>query len=492
MLNLRRLSFQAVIYAAGNLIVKGSSVLLLALYTRYLTPADYGVLAVCTTISSVLAFIYPLGLNAGVTRLFHQFDDEERRRFLGSVWLATFVFALVTTGVLSAIGEPIGRRFLADIPFSPYIKLTLWVAFFNVFGLLPLSVLQMQERPTQFSLFNIANVVLTSLCVIGLVVWQNQGVAGYLQGMLMGAVVLSFVYIGFMFCNMRLAFEFRYIKRALSFGLPMVSHSLASWILELSDRLILQRYVPLSDLGLYNVAYQFSGLMMLIAGALNNVWVPFFYKQMDGVVEDRTRSVSRAATYYIGALGFVAFVAILFLKDVLVLLTDDRFHAAHQFIVPVVLGYLCSALYFIPSNFLLLKKETAWFIPAITVLAGVGNVVLNLWLVPIWGVWGAVWATLFAYLLVGVLNWGAALYCHPFPFELRRIFLLFCLIAVFTFLGILCLDLDTGLSIILKLCLVFMMPLVLWGLGFLDQQEKQTVRDIVNSWRGRHSVWKIG
>ena len=64
---------------------------------------------------------------------------------------------------------------------------------------------------------------------------------------------------------------------ALAFSLPLVPHALAGWALEMSDRAILTRLLPLHDVGVYSLGYQLGAAMGLVTTAFNAAWVPFLF-----------------------------------------------------------------------------------------------------------------------------------------------------------------------------------------------------------------------
>src|ERR671924_1401955 len=102
---LKRLASQSAIYGLGGLVSAAMAVLLLPLYTRYLSTSDYGRIETLIAASTVLTIL----LRAGITSAFFRFyfdspEPEARLRVVRtSFWFTmTMATAGLATGVLLA------------------------------------------------------------------------------------------------------------------------------------------------------------------------------------------------------------------------------------------------------------------------------------------------------------------------------------------------------------------------------------------------------
>ncbi|MCL4279261.1 MAG: polysaccharide biosynthesis C-terminal domain-containing protein, partial [Ignavibacteriaceae bacterium] len=162
----------------------------------------------------------------------------------------------------------------------------------------------------------------------------------------------------------------------------------------------------------------------------------------------------------------------------LILLTSPTFHAAYQIMPWIIAGLLLNGLYFFPVNFLFLKSKTGW-VPTVTVMSGLVNVGLNLWLTPSYGIIAAAWATLLAYTLMLLLVWFISQRIYPFPYEYRRLGMIalvtICLFALGTMLQSDSMVIDLGI----KATLLLAYPLVLMALSFYTSAEKVMMLNFV-------------
>jgi O-antigen/teichoic acid export membrane protein len=475
----RRLFDRSAIYALGLLLLRGMSFLLIPLYTRYLDRAEYGIVAVAASVTAVLAVLGPLSLHGALARLyFDARSGADRRRVAGALWVATVLAAGVLTLLLDRIGEQWAAALLPDVPFHPYIRLAIWTAFLTTFGLIPLNQLQIEERPGLYVKVTVAGTLITTLCIIWLVVVRGMGAYGYVLGTFIGSALLAIPYTVLAARMSTLGLHWNVTRAALTYSLPLVPHALAGWVLELSDRALLQRFVPLTQLGLYSLGYQLASLLTMAATAINFAWTPYMY----GVVRDRADTapaeLGRMTTYYAAVLCVLGLGVALLGGDVLRLLTEPAYHPAYRVVPLIVLGLLFNGLYLVPANLLFLKSKTG-LIPLVTIAAGAVNVALLLWLAPRVGIMAGAWATVAGYAVMLFLVWLVARSVFRLPYEYGRLGLLLAAAAAI-FLATQALALPANAAgTAARVALWLLFPLTLFFLGFFRSGEREVLRRVI-------------
>jgi len=434
---------------------------------------------VTSTITAILGILYTLSLHGAVTRIyFDAKNDSERNQNTGTIWVTMILLATGMAALLDRLGEYIFPVFLREVSFVPYIRLAIWTAFFNIFSLFPLVLFQIQEHAGFYVLTSVIGTLLTTGLIIGFVVFSGQGAYGYLLGMLLAGVLLVIPYIVLTLRNVRIVLKKDVLKAALVYSLPLIPHGLASWILELSDRLILERYVPLEELGLYSLGYQFGLIMTMVATAINNAWVPFLFKADAQQGEAVKPHLARMVTYYTLILSWIALGLALLAKDAILLLTTPSFYGAHRVIPWIIGGLLLSGLYYIPVNYLFLKSKTGW-IPLVTILSGAVNVGLNLWLTPFYGIMAAAWSTFLSYGVMLVSTWLLAQQMYFFPYEYKRLGqILLAAIGVFLVGNALSFS-SLIVDIIVRGTVWLVFPIVLATLGFFTIKEREKIQLVI-------------
>jgi O-antigen/teichoic acid export membrane protein len=463
-------------------LVRGLNFALLPVYTRFLSPAEYGVVALTVTGTLVLGLLYPLGLRAAISRTYYEGGTvEERKERTGTLWIAMIAFATVSALLLDRIGAPLASAILPEVPFHPYLRLAVWTAFLGVLGITPLVLLQAQERPRAYVLLTLW----TALATTGITVWlvvRGGGAEGYLRGALIGAALAAIPYLALTIGQIRPVFRMGVLLPALAFSLPLVPHALAAWALEMSDRAILTRLLPLHDVGVYSLGYQLGAAMGLVTAAFNAAWVPFLFGTLKHEGEKSHPKLARLVTYYAAVLLFIGLGWALLVEHAITLIAGPEFREAYRITPWVVGGYVCAGLYYVPTNLLFWRRQTR-VIPLVTLAAGVVNIGLNLWLVPRHGAIAAAWSTLAAYAVLLGLTWWSAERLHPFPYEYRRIGLMAGCALVLFLAGYL-LPLSGGpFRLAGRMLLWIGFPTGLVALGVLERREIAAVAGYFKAWR---------
>ena len=483
--DIKRLSGKSAIYGLGSIILRVIGFALLPIYTRFLTPADYGILAVAGIVSSILGILLSLSLHASLNPIyFRAAEQREKRAALGTVWLALVILSGAMTILLDQVGSSVFSLFFRNVPFNPYIRLAIWAAFLNVFGLVPLNLLQIQERAALYVLFTVINVLLQIGLVLFFLVICGLGAQGYLMGTLLGALVMALPFSWLVLCNVRPTWRWGFLKRALAYSLPLVPHALSGWVLDLSDRAILERFVSLEELGLYSLGYIYGSAMNMVAYAINSAWVPYLFQRDAHENGDSSYHLARLGTYFAAFLCFVALALGLFSKEVIRLMTTPAFFSAARVAPWIVAGWLLSGLYYFPINFLFLRQKTA-AVPLATMVSGLLNIGLNLWLVPLYGIMAAAWVTFISYGLMLVLAWWLGFRAYPLPYEYGRLAKVGVTTLMLWISGSLIEFPNLAWSVAAKSFLLAAYPLALLIFGFFLPSEKQHVSHCIGALFGR-------
>lgn len=472
--DIKHLAGRSVIYGLGSVLGRSITFLLLPLYTRFLTPAEYGVVAVSGTITAVLGIVLPLGLHGAVAKYyFATGDPAERKRKNGTLWVAIVLAAFTFAVVLDHYGGRLFAWLVPQVPFAPYVRLAIWTAFFGVFGLVPLAVLQVEERPFAYVSATLATAIGSAALVVVFVVVRHEGAYGYLLGICVSAGAAAIGYSIWAIKRFAPAIDAATLRLALAFSLPLVPHGLAGWVLDVSDRVLLERFVPAADIGLYALGFQFGAIANMLATAMNSAWVPFVYKRVAMSGTDARASLARLATLFAAVMCAAAVALALLGRDAVELLMSPSFRGAGPVIPWIVGGYVFAGLYFVPSNFLFVAERTS-LIPLVTIAAGILNVLLNLWLMPRYGMMAAAWTTFGTYAVTLLLTWGVAQRVFHVPYEYGRVVRAALAALALFWLGELA-GHGTGRAVIIHIALLAALPPAFLAIGIVSPEERQRV-----------------
>jgi O-antigen/teichoic acid export membrane protein len=417
-----RLARGSFIYVIANFGIRALNFLLLPLYTRFLSPAEYGIVSLAETVAAVLMAIIGLGLDTGVCRLYFQYvhDPRQLKLCMGSL----LYFAGASTALAVSVALLLGQRVLSwgaphlSVQFYPYIAMAIATAALLQTVQYRLSLYQMQEHAFAYGLVT-AGVCLTTIgLVIALVVFVHWGAFGMLLGKLVAAVVSMIGAIYLLRNWLGAQFEWKFVRETLPFSLPLVPHYLMALCLVAADRLILAHYRGLQEVGLYSLAYTLGMTMYVIGASIGQAWQPIYY--------DTARSSNGPHT--LGRLSsslavlFTA-IAVFGVQSVpyLMRLLDSRYLTVGRLIPWIIGSYLLHAFFGLFQLALLERKKTQFILVA-SATAFFLNLVLNCWLIPLMGMYGAAYATLVAYGAEALLMYFYAQRVFFVAYDWRRIF----------------------------------------------------------------------
>lgn len=421
---IKRVFKNSAIYGLGSLIPKLAGIVLVPIYTRFLLPSDYGLLSLATMVTSMVSVVMMLGQNGSLTLFFRTSqaggDEDEVKSLLFTVSAFTMAFASLLFVLMVLLGPPLMPYLVKskDFAFNPFMIVALLTALLGV----PLGLVQAiyvaRGRAGIYTVLNVSSFAINTGFTIYFVVALRQGALGSLKGTLVAAALLVPVSLWLIIKQMRWRFSFDWLKKSLAFGMPLVPHYFAGWILTFADRYMLERYASMSEVGLYSLAYNLSMVLNLVSSAINTAWGPMYYDL--AATEEGRAKLPRLTTVYAAAVTGCALAYMLLSREALLILAADKYHSAAGLVPIVVGGYYFFALYSVLSTGIFYARKTNW-VPAISAFAAILNIGLNLWLMPRFGMWAAAWNTFIAYAVMALIARIASQRFSPVGFEDGRL-----------------------------------------------------------------------
>lgn len=416
---LKRLARLSLAYGTADVLPRILDLGLLPLYTTYLTPADYGSLALLLLLSTFLKILFRLGLDSGFLRIHYDLKDaESRARFAGTTALFSAGFATVGFALFWVFSPFVSFALFESREFVLWVRLVAFDLLASSFAFVPLSLLRIEEKAGLFSTYSLVrhgvNVVFKVIFVL-----MGFGVTGVLVSDAMASVVLSLGLVTELRPRATVAFDWPPLREALRFGLPKVPHGLLAQTLNLADRRILASFVPRSEVGIYAMGGNFASAMKFPLSAFEPAWQPFVFenaRKEGGAVEIGKVATRMAIVFTVTALVFA-----LTLPDLLrLVIRRTEFHPAAAVVPTLVLATLFQGFFFLSSVGISIAKQARYY-PIITAAATALNIGLDLWLIPAYGILAAAWATVAGYALMALMGAFFSRRLYPIPLEIPRI-----------------------------------------------------------------------
>lgn len=378
----------------GKFALQGIAFFTTPIFTRLLSPADYGYTALYTSWLSILGLVIGLCVNGSIGNARITYGEDNLSKYVSSI-MTISVFSFVAMLLISVfVNKPLS--YVMGI--SPSLVVLVVVQSFFSFvincEITRLDQLKKVEKSTLLSVSQ--SIVIIALSLIFVLIKEDNKAEAKIYGQaiptfLFGTVLLVLIYIrGKTFWNSE------YNKFCLAFTLPLIVHSAGHLIFSQSDRIMLQKIQGEALLGVYSVPFSLCGILTIIYGALNTAWVPFYYdlKRQEKIKEILSHS-SRYIKFY--TLISVAFIMLSF--DVFKFMAPPDYYSGMKIIPLFVLSNFFGFLYLFPVNFEFYKRKTT-LIPIATITAALINIGINWLLIPNYGILGAAIGTLIAHILL--------------------------------------------------------------------------------------------
>ena len=407
------------IYGLGDAAAAAVNLLLLPIYTRYLTPQDYGVVTMLLTIEAVAKVVFRWGVDTAFMRLYYDCRDEAARQRLAST---IFFFLLAVNGVLVAgslaTAGWLSTRLFGSTGQAVLVALVIGNTFVAGFYFLPYQVLRIADRSALFVVLTFLRSAGTIVARLILVIAAGWGVAGVVYADVFVTAIFTLVLLPWFAPLIRPLFSRTLIREALGFGLPRIPHSLAHQVMSLSDRYFLNLYRTLEDVGLYGIGASFGLALKLFLSAFEFAWTPFFL----GVMREpnATRIYSAVSTYIVATLVLLGMGLCAVAPDLVRLFTAPAFHEAAAVTPWIALGVMFQGIYLVGSIGLVITKRTMRY-PVATALAAAVSVAANAVLVRRYGVMGAAWANALSYATLAVVTVTFSEQVYPIRYEWGRL-----------------------------------------------------------------------
>ena len=469
--SLRTVMKDVAVYSAGDLLLRASAFITLPIYTRILTPSDYGVWAYVTSAVTLLSAVLAIGGDQAYTRFYFEAKTLETKRLLTSTWLGfLLVWSLgIVLLVLPASGLASNLAF-GTHHWTLLIALILLTGPVTLMNILLGLVMRNEFKPKLFMIMNVlltvASVGFSLLFAVGF----RWGITGLAGGQLAALGLLIPPRVWYARHLLRPMFSLRLLRQLLRFALPLVPGTVAWWIFGFSDRIVLGRLSTLHELGLYSVANSATSVLALFAGAVGLGWAPHALRLYEERRDEAPVFYGRMLTYIVVGFGTLAVTVTTFAHELLSILVAHAYLGAARAVGPLALGFVAFATIQVTASGMTLKKKTG-YLAIVAWGAAVLNLALNLAFVPAYGMLAAAWATFasFTFLTIGYFIISQRLW--PVAVERRKVVLALLITGAFTVAVPLLPDLSLLAAVALKLVYLLACGTLLVALQVVDRRE---------------------
>lgn len=390
----KELAINTVILGIGQLIPKFLAVVLLPLLTSYLTTDEYGNYDLILSVASLLIPVVTMQIQQAVFRYLLASNDRSEKK---SYVTTSLMYIIIS----SLICYPVVYLILRVLKLDSIIALLICFLFlsealYSLVGQIVRGLGYNAKYAIGVIVYSALNLIVTAIVLIGF----NAGLLGVIISLTvgyLGADVYMILASGMLRYFTLEDFSVDPLKRLLRFSAPIVPSSIALWVVNLSDRLIIINYMGASANGIYAVANKIPSLYSTAYNIFNLAWTETASRVSDDgdPAEYYSNLFGGLFKFLIGVmLGLIAITPIIFT----ILVKGNYTEAFYQ--VPILyFGIFFNSLVNFYSGIYIALKRTKQ-VGYSSVAGAIINAAINILLIQKWGLYAASISTAVSFFVI--------------------------------------------------------------------------------------------
>lgn len=371
------------IYALGDIVPRLLGFISFPILTRYLSPADYGIVNYVGTLTTFMLALGFLCINTYYLVFYYRCEDDiTRKKLLGNLTSFVILFNVFIVLLFVLFGPYFFSLLGSNISFYPFILIGVFTNFFNIFSILPSALYRLLEKPLMLTIINISRGIITLVLTLVLVVYFNYSALGVLLAGMLVNFIYAFVFLYISRKHIIWNLCFKQIKEVLLFSLPLVPGTLAYYVTTISDRILIDKYLSLNDLGIYSTASTLALILNIFAYGAYKAFEPFIFKTWGTEGFIKTFENIRNGFVYVLLIGVLCLSV--FSKEFFQIMSNAQFHGAYWYVPMIIIGVYSSSLSMLYGTIITAQSKTK--INSLINIVGAGiSIVLNIFLLPLYG-----------------------------------------------------------------------------------------------------------
>ena len=402
------------VYTASVSLSALTNFLLLPILTRYLSPADYGIIETFLSLSALLTAFVILGANTSLSKEYFKLPEQERGLYMGNA-LCLIGAAGLMIGFAMAI-RPVGvvLGHWLHVPVM-VIMLAAVAAVAKAFTAMIQVLFQLQKRVAAFAIFTNSSTLGELTLSVFLIVSLGLQWRGRVTGIAISYTIAALVALVWLRrTGMAQTRPLKFSLPILKGSVPLVIAQLAGWTQMMVDRLIISHLANPSATGLYAVGSRFAMVVLMIETAFSLAWLPFIYEGLNQKSDASDRKIVQAT--YLYSLFLIAFSLVfgIFSRFLLYAMVPKQYFGAGAYIFLLSMAYCADGIWKLFLGYLLHNDKSKVY-SAILCASALLDVGLSYVLVTYFGPIGAAWATFASFVFGTVATIVVAVRIHKMP-----------------------------------------------------------------------------
>ena len=401
-LDTRKLLSTTVWFGVADVIVMAvGGFLLLPLYTRTLSQAEFGTYVIVRANTEIFSYLLYFGLPSAVARVYFDYKKTgQQAEYISSVLLFFGLNLCVCSALAVAWGSELWMLLSPATPVRPYLVYSLAIAAVGFVSTLGSLWLRLDGRASAFAALQVAaSVVLAACAVLNLVVFK-LGLPGLLLALLASSACAGAVLPWRLGRRFRLRIRWAHIRDSLHYAGPVVIGYIAYFLLNRISTLVLQRHVTTDQIAVFGLAQQLATMVTIAAAAFGKAQQPAVYAaepaQADKVLA-RSGSLLRKLMFGITC------VLVLGASDLFNLMAPKSYGSGFEILLILLVANFAYSFSLVSDTALLYHRRPKLSV-AVSIAGAVLSAMLSFWLVPAYQLVGAALAITGTSLAISLLS----------------------------------------------------------------------------------------
>jgi len=445
------------IYMISTFVSFAVPILALPVYTRYLSPSDFGIIVLFVMFGSLSTGFISVSLHFASYRYYFKYkQDLDRFKILNSTNMLFLLLIFILSGIIIYFSSDWFSSALFD---GQLTKMLIQWSFVSgclgYFILYMTTLLTAQVRAIQFTLISISQIILNTIFSFYFIFQYTLTYMARIYAILLSQGIIVF----FLFLITRNLFEFRFslssLKKSIKLTYPLIPNSLIGIIQGSFDKTMLNMFTGTISVGYYSFGERFAAILKMVTDSVQKVWGPFFMDKAHKNTQESKQEI--IDQFYKMAFFFmvVGVCVIYFSEEMIKLLTTKEFYPA-MYVTPIyVYFYLFAVMGKIAMEQISFSEKMIYLLPA-TIGGVIINVIMNLILIPKFGAVGAAGATAVAALFINIFHLYYGMKLYPLPLGKIKLATLYLIVIGLTILvyPIMAYDMNIILKIFVKIIII--------------------------------------
>ncbi|NOR55565.1 MAG: oligosaccharide flippase family protein [Sulfurovum sp.] len=391
-------------YLTGSVIAAGTSLIMMKYYTAVFSPAQFGILALYLVLFKYVMTFASLNLDSGSTRFYFDYRATKRDEYLSTIfWIITFISSIVLIiglGLMDFVSNWIE-------PNSQMIYfITICTGIFGVYVSFLTRVLYNEHKSTSVLKHTIFQTFINHASSVLFISVFHFGIFGRISGQGLGYLLNVFTLIKEFseenLFRLKLTFNKAMAKETFLLTLPSMIASIQGIAFIYLDRIFIKHYMGDSAVGIYTLGYMLGQGLSMVYEAISQSILPKVFNDMNENYEKGRDDLEHFSYRYYLGLVIITMIISALSPIIVSMFSNDNYKEAAGVMPFVMAGFMMGGFYKIPSLVLGFHKKV-WFYPFLAFFSFGTNALLNWWLIPIYGIVGAAFASFMGLFLYSVV-----------------------------------------------------------------------------------------